>query len=198
VGTARHDGWHEATPGPPGWRVWISATGRWWAHDPDRATAGAGAHPRSVSIREELLTAAVRQFLAERIFGAQRRDLLAAQIPADAADQAVRDQAATEALNLRLGQIEAAENAHAREIENLATLPQDSPAITALRSRIIARFGELETERTEINERLAALERSTGQQDEPACWTDCPCSATSSPTPRPASKPACSPPSAWN
>jgi hypothetical protein len=56
---------------------------------------------------------------------------------------------------------------HAREIENLATLPQNSPAITALRSRIIARFTELEAERTEINERLAALERATGHQDEP-------------------------------
>jgi hypothetical protein len=55
----------------------------------------------------------------------------------------------------------------AGEIENLATLPQDSPAIIALRSWIIARFTELETERTEINERLAALDRATGQDDEP-------------------------------
>ena len=67
----------------------------------------------------------------------------------------------------RLKKIDAAENAHAREIENLASPPQGSPALTALRSRIIARFTELETERTEIGERLAALDRATGQNDEP-------------------------------
>ena len=60
------------------------------------------------------------------------------------------------------------EDAHAREIENLASLPQGSPAITALRTRIIARFTELETERTQINDRLTALERATSQRDEPA------------------------------
>jgi hypothetical protein len=57
--------------------------------------------------------------------------------------------------------------ASAREIENLASLPQGSPAITALRTRIIARFTELETERTQIGERLAALDRATCQRDEP-------------------------------
>jgi hypothetical protein len=60
-----------------------------------------------------------------------------------------------------LKKIDAAENAHAREIENLATLPQNSPAITALRSRIIQRFGELEAERTQINDRLTALDQAT-------------------------------------
>jgi hypothetical protein len=42
------DGWREAAPGPPGWRVWISATGRWWAlrHDPlTAAQIAAGALP---------------------------------------------------------------------------------------------------------------------------------------------------------
>ena len=61
--------------------------------------------------------------------------------------------------------IDAAENAHAREIENLASLPQGAPAITALRSRIIERFGELEDERAQINERLAALDRTVQQND---------------------------------
>jgi len=40
-------------------------------------------------------------------------------------------------------------------------------ASAALRSRIIARFTELETERTQINERLTALDRATGQRDDP-------------------------------
>ena len=45
-------------------------------------------------------------------------------------------------------QIDAAENAHAREIESLAHL--DDPhatAVTALRTRVLARFTELEDER---------------------------------------------------
>lgn len=169
-------------------------------HNPQnpRHQAAVPDHPRTVRVREDDLLTVIREFFAARIFGPDRAAMLAARLPASAADDTARREQETARLHKRLRKIDAAENAHAREIENLATLPQDSPAITALRSRIIARFGELETERTEINERLAALERSTGQQDEPACWTDCPCSATSSPTPRPASKPACSPPSAWN
>lgn len=39
--------------------------------------------------------------------------------------------------------------------------------MTALRTRIIARFSELETERTQINDRLTALARATGQHDDP-------------------------------
>jgi hypothetical protein len=36
-----------------------------------------------------------------------------------------------------------------------------------MRSRIIERFGELEDERTQINDRLAALDRATVHQDDP-------------------------------
>jgi hypothetical protein len=93
--------------------------------------------------------------------------MLAERLPATAAEDTARKEQETARLHKRLRKIDAAENAHAREIENLASLPQDSPAITALRSRIIARFTELETERTEINDRLAVLERATGQRDEP-------------------------------
>jgi hypothetical protein len=101
------------------------------------------------------------------VFGPDRAAMLAQRLPASAAeDTSRRDQESTR-LHKRPRKIDAAENAHAREIENLASLPQGSPAITALRSRILARFTELETERTEINERLAVLARATGHQDEP-------------------------------
>jgi hypothetical protein len=93
--------------------------------------------------------------------------MLAARLPATAAEDTARREQETTRLHKRLRKIDAAENAHAREIENLATLPQGSPAITALRTRIIARFGELEDERTQINDRLTALDRATGQDDEP-------------------------------
>ena len=52
----------------------------------------------------------------------------------------------------------AAENAHAREIENLAHLNNPSAAaITALRTPIISRFTELEEERAAIGAEVDAL-----------------------------------------
>ncbi|MGH3273743.1 MAG: recombinase family protein, partial [Streptosporangiaceae bacterium] len=116
-------------------------------HNPanPRHAAAAPDHPRHISVREDALLAAIRQFFAERIFGPERAALLAIAIPATAAQDATQREKKTAALQQRLRKIDAAENAHAREIENLATLPQGSPAITALRSRIIERFGELET-----------------------------------------------------
>jgi hypothetical protein len=109
----------------------------------------------------------IRQFFATRIFGPDRAAMLAERLPASAAEDTARREQETARLHKRLKKIDAAEKAHAREIENLASLPQGAPAITALRSRIIERFTELETERTEINERLAALDRATGQREEP-------------------------------
>jgi hypothetical protein len=77
-------------------------------------------------------------------------------------------------LHKRLRKIDAAENVHAREIETLASQPQNSPALTALRSRIIERFGELEAERTQVNDRFTALDRATSHQDEPALLDELP------------------------
>jgi site-specific DNA recombinase len=138
-------------------------------HNPanPRHTAAAPDHPRTVRVREDDLLTAVRQFFATHVFGPDRAAMLAARLPASAAEDNARRDQETARLHKRLRKIDAAENAHAREIENLASLPQGSPAITALRSRIIERFGELEDERTQINDRLAALERATGQDDEP-------------------------------
>jgi len=138
-------------------------------HNPanPRHTAAVPDHPRTVRVREDDLLTVIREFFATRIFGPDRAAMLAERLPASAAQDTARREQETARLHKRLRKIDAAENAHAREIENLASLPQNSPAITALRSRIIARFTELETERTEINERLAALERATGQEDEP-------------------------------
>jgi hypothetical protein len=132
-----------------------------------RHTAAAPDHLRTVRVREDDLLTVIHQFFATRIFGPDRAVMLTARLPATAAEDIARREQETARLRKRLRKIDAAENAHAREIENLATLPQNSPAITALRSRIIARFTELETERTQIDERLAALDRATGQEDEP-------------------------------
>jgi site-specific DNA recombinase len=138
-------------------------------HNPanPRHAAQAPEHPRTVRVREDDLLTVIREFFATHIFGPDRATMLAARLPASAAEDTARREQETARLHKRLKKIDAAENAHAREIEHLAALPQGSPALTALRSRIIARFTELEAERTEVNERLAALDRATGQQDEP-------------------------------
>jgi len=138
-------------------------------HNPARTRpATAAGHPRTISVREEHLIEAIRQFYAERIFGPDRAALLAAQLPATAAQDTARRQKETARLTKRLHQIDAAENAHAREIEALAGQPRNTAAITALRTRIIARFTELETERTAVSTQLAELATATAHDADPA------------------------------
>ncbi|HVB45185.1 MAG TPA: recombinase family protein [Streptosporangiaceae bacterium] len=118
-------------------------------------------HPRTVSIREDALTEAVRQFLATRILAAH----LAAQIPATADADTARRRKETDKLTRQLHKIDAAENAHAREIEALTHHHGNQQAITALRTRLIARFGELEAQRATINTQLATLTAGTPDRD---------------------------------
>ena len=59
-------------------------------HNPANARHAAAApdHPRHITVREDALLAAIRQFFAERIFGPERAALLANAIPATAAQDA--------------------------------------------------------------------------------------------------------------
>jgi hypothetical protein len=63
--------------------------------------------------------------------------------------------------------LDAAENAHTREIETLASLDANAAAITAMRTRIIARFTELEAERATITTQLAALAKTSHDHSDP-------------------------------
>jgi site-specific DNA recombinase len=117
-------------------------------------------HPHRVSVREDRLAAVVAQFCDTHLFGPRRAAYLARMFPATAATAAKRRATKTAALRKRLAQIDAAETAHARETEALAHLdnPQ-APAVTALRSRTLARFTELEDERAQLNQQLTTLAR---------------------------------------
>jgi site-specific DNA recombinase len=139
------------------------------SHNPDdpRHTAPED-HPRTISVREDALLEVIRQFFAERVFGPDRAALLAADLPASAAADAARRDRQAAALAKRLRKIDAAENAHAREIETLASHDPTDPAVTALRSRILARFTELETERADINTQLAGLAKTDPTPGDPA------------------------------
>ncbi|HEV2371276.1 MAG TPA: recombinase family protein [Streptosporangiaceae bacterium] len=114
-------------------------------------------HPRTVSVREDTLMTVVGQFFQERIFGPERRALLAQATTATPAQEQERRDKDKAQLTKRLRQIDTAENAQAREIEHLAHLDPDNPAVQAMRSRHLARFTELEDERAKVSAELANL-----------------------------------------
>jgi site-specific DNA recombinase len=133
-----------------------------------RHAAACPDHPRSVILREDRLLEVIRQFFAQRIFGADRAALLAAALPAGDRDTAARRHDQAGVLRKQLTRIDAAENAHAREIEALADLPAGSAAVTALRTRLIARFTELEDQRAHIQRQLTALDSTPVVTQDPA------------------------------
>ena len=134
-----------------------------------RHAALAPDHPRSVSVREDALLAVVHQMFRERIFGPERAALLAELIPANAAAEAAQRGKQETALRRRLRQIDASENAQAREIEALAHVKDPhSRAVTAMRTRHLARFTELEDERAQADAQLAALAKTTRDTGDPS------------------------------
>jgi site-specific DNA recombinase len=134
-------------------------------HDPANPThqAQAPGHPATVSVREDLLIEQARQFFKERIFGPERAALLREQLPASAAEEAARREKDAARLRKRLKKIDTTEDAHVREVQALAELDPNSPAVKAMRQRHLRAFGELEAERDQIGAKLAAL---AGQADQ--------------------------------
>jgi site-specific DNA recombinase len=132
-----------------------------------RHTAAAPGHPTTVAVNETHLLAAVNRFFAERIFGPDRAILLATQIPATAARDHAQRQAKAESLRQRLRQINAAEDGHTQELEELRASQAPARAITALRTRILERFAALEDERATIDTQLAALDTAAVTDQDP-------------------------------
>ena len=128
-------------------------------HSPNnpRHTARTPDHPRAVLEREDKLLAAITQFCHERVLGPDRAALLAADTPATAAADQARKNRETARLTKRLKMIDAFEDAHTAELEALITAGAAPAALTALRTRHIKRFTELEAERADITARRAAL-----------------------------------------
>src|SRR5262249_18515102 len=164
-------------------------------HNPanPRHTAQAPDHPRTVRVREDDLLQVVREFLATRVFGPDRAAMLAARLPATAAEDAARREQETATLRKRLRKIDAAENAHAREIGHLASLPQTHPQLPRC-----GPGSSNDSATWKPNARRSTTGSPPWSAPAPPAttrhsWTPCPCSATSSPMPPPASRPACSP-----
>ena len=134
-------------------------------HDMNNARHAAAVpdHPRTVTVREDHLLAALTQFFDERIFGPERARLLATLLPAGAADDAARKDKQSAKLRRRLGQIDAAEHGHMTEMEALATTSGHPQALAAMRRRHLERFTELETERDTIDAELTTLAAQPAQ-----------------------------------
>jgi site-specific DNA recombinase len=148
-----------------------SAAGAYYMcpHDMNNARHAAAVpdHPRTVTIREQHLLAAVTQFLDERIFGPERARLLAELLPATAGADEARRQKQAAKLRRRRQQIDAAEQGHTREMEELATTSGHSQALAAMRRRHLERFTELEPEREAINAEIGTRAARRPQETSP-------------------------------
>ncbi|HEV2370984.1 MAG TPA: recombinase family protein [Streptosporangiaceae bacterium] len=127
-----------------------------------RHQAAAPNHPKTVLAREDVLAALVSDFFRAYVFGPERDELLARQLPANDADEQACRQRQAGRLEKKLRKAEAAQDALVRELE---TPGPDDPASRALRERVRARFAELETERQATKTQLDELTHQTEQHD---------------------------------
>jgi site-specific DNA recombinase len=136
------------------------------SHDPanPRLVAQFPDHGR-VSLREDTISKAVAAFIAQRLLGPDRTAMLAAALPADAADHAARQAEQAGHLGTQLARIDTAERALISELETQAD-PAD-PAAQAYRARIRARYAELYDERTRAETALAAAQAAATRADDP-------------------------------
>jgi site-specific DNA recombinase len=143
------------------------------SHDPTnpRLAALYPDHGR-VTLREETISKAVAAFVAERLLGPDRKAMLAAVLPADAAEQAARHAETAGHLRKQLARIDTAERALISELETQAD-PAD-PAAQAYRTRIRARYAELYDERTRTETELKAAQTATATADDPTLLDEFP------------------------
>jgi DNA invertase Pin-like site-specific DNA recombinase len=153
------------------------------AANPRHATA-APDHPRSVQAPEHQLDAIVATFFRTRIFTPGRAALLAAQLPASDADAAARRDAEAAALRARIKKLDTAQTAQITAFEQVP----DGPAAAAMRARIMDRFTQLHTERTQAETELHALDRATPEAFDPTLLDEIPYAADLLPDMPPALK----------
>ncbi len=118
----------------------------------------------SVSLREDVIMAAIAGFLDQYAFSHDRADLLAAQLPATTAEHAEARARQETHLHAELARIETAERGLISELEQPAD-PAD-PAVQAYRARIRARFTDLYDQRTRTETQLADLQATAPQDND--------------------------------
>jgi len=130
----------------------------------------AAAHPDHgpVSIREDTLLTALAGFFDQHLFGHDRAELLAAQLPATAAGHAEAQARQITHLNTQLNRIDTAERGLISELEAPAD-PAD-PAAAAYR----ARYAELYQERTKTEAERDALQATATPDNDPTLLDELP------------------------
>ena len=126
-------------------------------------------HPRSIYVREDRLLDCVRTFFTERVFGADRTELLRAQL----ADHDTQHHSQHEQ---RIAALEKTVTNLARRQDNIldereaASTDTNDPATRAWAERLRARFTELEKERltkqTELDQLRASAHQTQTQKPE--------------------------------
>src|ERR1035438_4088504 len=166
--------------GEDAWHTYYECT-----HDPatPRHAALRPDLPRTVSVREDVLIGEILQFLAQRVFGPERRALLAAQLPASEADAAAQRATHRAALIKELARIDVAQRNQILQIDGLSPDPADKAA-QAMRARCSQRFTELHTERETIETQITALDATPASDDHAElldALRSCPGTSASSP-----------------
>jgi hypothetical protein len=108
------------------------------------------------SLREDVLTAKLGEFLDQYALGYDRANQLAALIPASQAQQDDLDHARAETLTRKLKQADAAITGIAAEIGQLAG--KTDPVSTAIRDRLTQQFSHRYDEKTSLETELQAID----------------------------------------
>ena len=136
----------------------------------------AAAHPdqpeHSVSIREEVIMAAIAGFLDQYLFGHDRAAMLADQIPATPAEQAAARHRQEACLRAELTRITTAQAGLLTELEQLGA--DTSPATQAYRERIRTRHAQLYDEHTRTQAQLDELQAAAIPDQDPALLDELP------------------------
>ena len=122
-------------------------------HKPEDQAKWPG-HVRA-SVREDVLTAKLSEFLDDYALGYDRAACLAELIPASQAQQDDIDHARTQALTRKLRQADTALTGIAAEIGGLAG--KTDPVSTAIRDRLTQQFSQRYDEKTSIEAELQAI-----------------------------------------
>ena len=115
------------------------------------------------SVREDVLTAKLGEFLDQYAFGYDRAARLAELIPASQAQQDDMDQARVQALTRKLRQADTALTGIAAEMGELAG--KTNPVSGAIRDRLTQQFSQRYDEKTSIEADLQAIEQAAPLPD---------------------------------
>jgi hypothetical protein len=142
-------------------------------HDP-KNPRHAQAHPQHprISVKEEIITAALARFMDTYLLGHDRAAMLDIQLPAGAAGQAERRDRQAATLRQKLARIQTAQKGLMTQTEQLGD--DTTPAANAMRDRIREQFTERYNKHTAITAELDTLTASIPAVNDPTLLDELP------------------------